>query len=401
MPLRGPRLDLIAVLLLAACARSDATAGVFAVNDSAGVEIAVSSSPAWATAPTRQWLIAETPVVDLTQSGDGPLHEFYRVQDALIRSDGSIVVANSGSSEVRLYSSMGQATGSVGREGEGPGEYRQISRLIKLPGDSIGVFSWPMRLTILAPDLTFVRTHALGERAQSPRPLQSGDLVDLEVYPSVVEYEGANQLIREPAAVVRRSREGVIKDTVWEGPGYEEYMYSSGKRHGAARPLFGRGPAFATRGDRTLIGTSDRMEYREFDVTGALKRVVRVAGYDLSVDQEAEDAERAAYLGDDPSPFLRQLVAQLPRPEGRPAYSEFIVDSEGYLWAGAYQSRRNYTEARAWEVFSPSGQWMGTLATPANFTVFEIGPDYLLGSWSDELDVEHVQRLALTRSGSG
>jgi hypothetical protein len=306
-------------------------------------------------------------------------------------------VANSGSSEVRVYSSTGQAIGAAGREGEGPGEYRQISRLIELPGDSLGVFSWPMRLTILAPDLTFVRTHALGDRARSPRVLQSGDLVDMEIYPSVVEYEGGNQLIRAPTSVVRRSREGVIEDTIWEGPGYEEYMYSSGERRGSARALFGRGPAFAVRGDLTLIGTSDSMEYRAFDVAGDLRQIVRVPGYDLSVDQAIEDAERAAYLGDDPSPFLRELVAQLPRPESRPAYSEFIVDAEGYLWAGGYQSRRNYTEPRAWEVFGPNGEWMGTLATPANFRVFEIGPHYLLGSWSDDLDVEHVQRLTLSR----
>jgi hypothetical protein len=42
---------------------------------------------------------------------------------------------------------------------------------------------------------------------------------------------------------------------------------------------------------------------------------------------------------------------------------------------------------------------MGTLKTPSDFTVFEIGRDYLLGSWSDEVDVEHVQKLALERAG--
>ena len=397
MPQRGPRSHLACLLLLAACARSDADADTFVVVDSAGIDVAVSHSPVWAKDPSGPWSIGATPVLDLTRTGDGPTHEFYQVQDAMIRSDGSIVVANSGSSEVRMYSSTGQTLGSVGREGEGPGEYRQISRLIKLPGDSIGVFSWPMRLTILAPDLSFVRTHALGDRAREPRVLRSGDLVDLELYPSVVEYAGGNQLIREPAAVVRRSREGVIEDTIWEGPGYEEYMFSSGERHGAARPLFGRRPVFAVRGDVTLVGTSDRMEYRAYDLAGQLQQIVRVASYDLSVDGAAEDAERAAYLGDDPRPFLRELVAQLPRPDSRPAYSEFIVDSEGYLWAGGYQSRRNYAEPRPWEVFDPSGEWMGSLATPANFTVFEIGSDYLLGSWSDELDVEHVQTLALSR----
>jgi hypothetical protein len=398
---RGTGLHLACLLLLAACGGADAAAGTFSVTDSAGVAIAVSGAPAWDATPSRRWSIGETPLLDLTRTGDGPMHEFYRVEDAMTRPDGSIVVANSGSSEVRVYAATGRALGAAGREGEGPGEYRQISRLIGLPGDSIGVFSWPKRLTILAPDLSFVRTHALGDRAQAPRMLRSGDLVDLEVYPSAIEYEGRNQMIRAPAAVVRRSREGAIEDTIWVGPGYEEYMFSSGERHGSARPLLGRGPAFAVRGDLTLVGTSDSMEYRAYDAAGSLEQIVRVPGYDLSVDPGLEDAERAAYLGDDPPPFLRELVAQLPGPESRPAYAELIVDSEGYLWAGGYQSRRNYREPRAWEVFAPGGQWMGTLTTPAGFTVFEIGPDYLLGVWSDALDVEHVQRLALSRFAGG
>lgn len=397
MSLPRRHLHLTYLVMLGACAGSDATVSAFAVVDSSGVEIAVSFSPVWGSAPARQWSIAETPALDLTQTGVGSSHEFYRVQDARIRLDGSIVVANAGSSEVRLYSSTGELVGSTGREGEGPGEYRQISRLITLPGDSIGVFSWPTRLTILAPDLSFVRTHVLGDRARSPRMLRSGGLVDLEIYPSVIEYEGGNQMIRAPVAVVRRDREGAVEDTIWEGPGFEEYMYSSGERHGAARPLFGRGTAFAVRGDVTLVGTSDRMEYRVFDIDGGLLQIVRVDDYDLSVDPKTEKAERAAYLGDDPPPFLRELVAQLPRPESRPAYSEFVVDAEGYLWAGEYQSRRNYREPRAWEVFAPGGQWMGTLQTPANFRVLDIGTDYVLGSWSDELDVEHVQQLVLSR----
>ena len=401
MALRRPRLQLAVVVLVASCGRPDGASDAFIVVDSSGVDVASSSAPAWGANPSSRWSIADRPQLDLTERGGGPAYEFYRVRDAMVRSDGSIVVANAGSSEVRVYLSVGQAMGAVGREGDGPGEYEQISRLIKLPGDSVGVFSWPTRLTVLAPDLSFVRTQRLGDRARSPQMLQSGDLVDMEIYPSVVEYEGGSQMIRAPIAVVRRNREGVLRDTVWQGPGYEEYMFSSGERSGAARPLLGKGPAFAVHDDMVLVGTSDRMEYRVFDAAGNLRRIVRVSGYDLTVTADRLAAERAAYLGDDPPPFLRDLVSQLPTPDTRPAYSDFIVDAEGYLWAGAYQSRANLADPRAWEVFDPSGKWMGTLETPAHFTLFEIGRDYLLGSWSDELDVEHVQRLALSRSEDG
>ena len=158
MARRRPRLHLVVFALLAACGRPDATSDAFLVVDSSGVDLAESSAPAWASGRLPRWSITATPELDLTETGDGPASEFYRVRDATIRSDGSIVVANAGSSEVRLYSGAGEALGAVGRDGDGPGEYRQISRLIRLPGDSVGVFSWPTRLTVLAPDLSFVRT---------------------------------------------------------------------------------------------------------------------------------------------------------------------------------------------------------------------------------------------------
>ena len=33
---------------------------------------------------------------------------------------------------------------------------------------------------------------------------------------------------------------------------------------------------------------------------------------------------------------------------------------------------------------------------PANLEIWQIGHDYVLGVWSDELDVEYVRRHALT-----
>ena len=55
-------------------------------------------------------------------------------------------------------------------------------------------------------------------------------------------------------------------------------------------------------------------------------------------------------------------------------------------------------ESTDWEVFSPAGEWLGSVRTPARFTVFEIGEDYVLGSWRDNMDVEHVQVLRLKRT---
>ena len=48
-------------------------------------------------------------------------------------------------------------------------------------------------------------------------------------------------------------------------------------------------------------------------------------------------------------------------------------------------------------MFDPAGAMLGVVETPARFTVDEIGPEFILGRWTDELDVEHVQVYELIK----
>jgi hypothetical protein len=50
-----------------------------------------------------------------------------------------------------------------------------------------------------------------------------------------------------------------------------------------------------------------------------------------------------------------------------------------------------------WEIFEASGRFLGSLELPPRFEPFEIGGDYVLGVLKDELDIEHLQLLALTK----
>ena len=40
---------------------------------------------------------------------------------------------------------------------------------------------------------------------------------------------------------------------------------------------------------------------------------------------------------------------------------------------------------------------MGTVRTPAELRVLDIGADWLLGVWQDELDVEYVREYGLIK----
>jgi hypothetical protein len=398
--IRAPHaLALLPALLAVACA-VESPPPPFTTADSAGVVLAISTGRAWDADRTAAWTLEPSPLLDLTTTGTGPAHEFYRVSDATRLADGRIIVADRGSSQVRSYSPEGTSIRVVGAPGEGPGEYRQIASVHAFRGDSVAVYSWPTRLTVLAPDLSFARTVSLGDNAQGLHLVEGGFLATL-VYPSVLEYEGESRLIREPVPVVRFSFDGRLTDTVTMAPGYEEFMVIREEHGGGMRPLFGKSTSVGVGRSSFVVGGGDRMAFTERNLSGRPLREVRVEGYPVAVSAAEVQAERDARIPSDrpPPEWYREIVAMLPVPGTKPAYTELLVDAEGCVWAGAYQSAVTLDEPRKWEVFDPAGAWLGTLETPASFTVFEVGRDHVLGVRRDDLDVEHVQLLRLIRRG--
>ena len=105
--------------------------------------------------------------------------------------------------------------------------------------------------------------------------------------------------------------------------------------------------------------------------------------------------------------YLREWEASLPPvaryvpPEDQwyaetiPGLSDLHFYPSGYLWAIDYTPPWDDSESAL--VFSIEGLLLGSVALPAGFEIHEIGPDYLLGIWRDELDVEYIRVYSLGR----
>lgn len=52
-----------------------------------------------------------------------------------------------------------------------------------------------------------------------------------------------------------------------------------------------------------------------------------------------------------------------------------------------------------WLVFGPDGEGLGGVDIPPDLEVWQIGRDFVLGVWRDELEVEFVRRHALIGRG--
>jgi hypothetical protein len=90
-----------------------------------------------------------------------------------------------------------------------------------------------------------------------------------------------------------------------------------------------------------------------------------------------------------------QRLADLPVAETLPAHAQLVVDSERNLWVQDYPVPG--AERNRWAVFDPEGAWLGMVDMAPDFSVFQIGADFVLGRWSDEVGVEHVMFYELIK----
>jgi hypothetical protein len=103
---------------------------------------------------------AEAPVtVELTErwrlGGDSEDEdEFFGViQEIATDADGNVYLLDGQLHQVMIYSSNGEFIRSIGREGEGPGEFRRPSDMVLLPGGNIGVMQqMPGKIVMLTPE---------------------------------------------------------------------------------------------------------------------------------------------------------------------------------------------------------------------------------------------------------
>lgn len=90
--------------------------------------------------------------------GEDP-YELFGATSSVRLSDGRIVVANTGSGELRFFDSTGAFLQGVGGRGGGPGEFTNLVRVHAFGSDSLAAyFASGARMAVLDPRGTFVRT---------------------------------------------------------------------------------------------------------------------------------------------------------------------------------------------------------------------------------------------------
>jgi hypothetical protein len=361
-------------------------------HDSAGVEIVEIAGDPW-TAPA--WATLDSAPMKIVPDDAKPETLFGRVRGTMRLRDGRIAVLDIAGHRVLLFEPNGTFDRSLGREGQGPGELAQPWRLVRAAGDTIGVYDREGHLELLALSGEGARrvripTTKDGSPAQVFGTFAAGDyLAILNEFPGKI---GPGTLPLYSTFQVM-GQNGEAGTTLGRHQSAQFTFRDVNGQLQQVETLFWAEPGMAAlpAGYVYCRATELNCEVRSRD--GVLVRIVRSHVSSRTVTDADVDELAGIRLADvrtaADSISVRRSVASAERMERFPVTSVIRTDARGRLWMRQYVWHPADTTAH-WIVFDPTGKLLGTVTMPADFQVFDVGDDYVLGVQRGADDVEEV-----------
>ncbi len=344
----------LGIVVLAACgAGRSADRGVAVDTLPGGIVRTISSSPA----DSAQWSL----VLDHTvQPAEGEPGELMEPRDIALTESGLLLVAESNPQQVKVYDSSGRYLRSIGRQGEGPGEFK--AAYIAVHGDTLVVQD--PRATRASSFLVSTGTF-IGSRPTACCfyfPLAIDGTGRAVAYTALAPDSTADP----SQGFVRFTMTGSSLDTVRipERPKAVGWTVRQGDRVNFTRlvPLTPRDlHAIDRRGD-FITGWNAEYALRTTrtgsDTIAIFGRIFTRDPVSPSEKQAIVDgliAGDVAGGGSVPEELLRQAFDPEMIPDHRPAFEAISTDMLGRRWIRV--STRDTTVAR-FDLFDPGGRWL-------------------------------------------
>ena len=369
-------------------------------RDSAGIPIVENHRPALDSASF--WQLSDSPILEIGGEEGDAAKTLYRVTAAVRFSDARLAVADGGSQQIRYFSPSGEHLRSVGGKGSGPGEFNMLTRLFVLPADSLLAYDL-MAITATLFDAVgvVVRTIKL-----SPTDPGGGVVLLARLHDGSFLTEGGTNPMYlnigtgrkwSSAWVSRLTSNGQSAGNLLEYRGGESIVAGGVAGLGSMGAPFGRSVTPVVAQNRLILASDEHDELRYYDHAGTLRRIARrMRDPRLVTDDEIARYRNDVIRGFRAAANIRELLGIIEFPQTHPAFGQVVADARGNVWLQEYRTRWD-TGPVYWSVFDPEGAWVTDIELPDSFRVTDVGTDYVMGVWRDELGVEFVRMYRLVK----
>lgn len=385
----------VCVLFVAVSTATKMHAQDVTVRDSAGITIISNHAPLWGIG--SEWSVDTVPTIDISEV-DADSTALYRVRSVFRLDDGRIAVADE-TQRLLVFDRHGKYILTAGRRGAGPGEFEALALAGRYRGDSI--FAVDVGRDVFS---VFDSHGQLGRSMRmSPRGVLGG------YQPRAVFGDGDMVLTATSLPLGGPPREEflwsyliVTDDQLVPRDTLAHFPKTTGE-NASASVYFA--PFAETVVADTLIcwAFSDRIAVRFIRRDGKVVRIAHVPFERYRITRRRWDAyvqwRLARFDQRNYPPSVRaRAMQEMDRSKHAaqlPAFARMLADGDGNLWLQDYP----FAEMRPsnWQVLRHDGRWLGTVGLPTRFDPHDIGRDYILGVWRDELGTEHVRLYRLER----
>ena len=355
--------------------------------------------------PLPAMVLSREPVFSIGAAQGPESDQLFRVVGALRRSDGAVVLVNAGTNEIRFFGADGSFRRSVGRGGSGPGEFRSIRSIIRIGGDSVLVWdSGLRRMTLLGP----------GGEVGDVIPLGAGLEIQLHgesvpAFPTGMHALQDGALIGElgfPTQVMTRGPDGIRRDTVplavFDRTG--RLVTLLGPFAGADAFVKGRSSMPMPYGHRLLVASTGRKVFvgtgkGPIDVLspeGETLESLDVPFPRVTVSGEAFTAMKESLIARMAPPGragMRDMLAEMPRLEYRPSYSQMRTSAEGDVWIREFLEPTD--SVQRWVALDPAGTARFVVEFDRTLELLDSGRDFVLVLARDGFDTEQIRLYGL------
>ncbi|MGE0555148.1 MAG: hypothetical protein AB7R55_17095 [Gemmatimonadales bacterium] len=399
------------------CGAPDDRTGV--VRDSAGVVIVENRAPRWTAG--QGWRVPADPTVVIGGSASPDDEQFAGAIAATRLRDGRILVGDRIDWKVRVYDQSGRQLGSWGRRGQGPGEFQDLSRLLRAPGDSVAIPSFRSGMLVFDDQGNYGRVlklEPIGTSLIAIPPQVISILPDgqyLALSGQIVDPRQTGTWV-DSLTVIRVSASG--DSTVELGKHPQALRINKGPPFGPLTPVYGARGQIVPGGPGYCFADGTRYELACYSTEGALIRMIRRELEPGPVTAELKERYRE-HLNSLPvepggnsemmKDYRRKLGEAAEFADRLPVFRRFRIDAAGNLWVKAFDPEDDLprvtdvmstpvpSSTSSWSVFDPDGIWLGEVELPAGFQPIEFGDDYLLGFGRDADDIDQVWQLRIEK----
>ena len=409
----------LAGLLLAcvACGESgEARPAGVGITDSAGVRIV--------TSPTRDAVFAELATEPALSVGllDGADEFLFGDIESVARDAlGNLVVADGQALDIRVFDPEGGYLRSLGREGEGPGEFLDLTGAWTLADGSIVTVDYRLdritrfdaegapvgTATFSSPDDLIVLPVALGGPGAILSSATPFSVPSRYAMTGAIEDVVESLFERDDQRVffLRHRFDGTLIDTVAEGIDQPRATFSSGSGMDMEVQMravpFSPSPMATGSAHGVAFTSGAAYEVSVFDEAGDIRLIARLdESPPIRTEEHLETYVRNPGGRERDEAWIRERLEQyrtLDLPESLPGYTDILFADTGDIWARRYRMRGESMDR--WDVFASDGAYLGRVHIPTSFRVEEVSRGQIVGIATDELGVERVEVRDLSFSG--